>query len=220
MNLTEKAKLLLAEDVFLGGHPDLFDLAGRNLLMVLLREGLTPQSNVLDIGCGCLRGGYWLIHLLEKGWHFGIEPNTTMLDAGRTILLEPGLEDQKQPRFANNSDFDMSVFGQSFDFVVARSIWTHCSKQHIQTMLDGFTANSNKDGIFMSSYIKADIFRKDYQGSQWLGKSHESEKPALVFHKFDWIRRECEQRGLAVRELKEKAFNYGDQVWLRIGRQD
>ena len=64
---------------------------------------------VLDIGCGCLRGGYWLIHFLGKGCYFGIEPNKEMLEAGTRILLEPELEDLKKPKFDFNSNFDFMV---------------------------------------------------------------------------------------------------------------
>jgi hypothetical protein len=48
-------------------------------------------KKVLDLGCGCLRGGYWLIHLLEPGCYCGIEPNQVMLAAGIEHLLEPEL---------------------------------------------------------------------------------------------------------------------------------
>jgi len=50
----------LAETRFLGGPPWTFERLGRHGLEVLLREGLTPQSRVLDVGCGALRLGYWL----------------------------------------------------------------------------------------------------------------------------------------------------------------
>src|SRR5262245_38683866 len=135
--LLDRANRLQAEGVFLGGPTQMFEAAGRNLLMTLLSEGLSPHSKVLDIGCGCLRGGYWLIHFLDEGCYFGIEPNVSMLDAGIRILLEPGLADLKKPRFDHNADFDFTVFKEKFDFLVARSIWSHASKQQIQTMLDG-----------------------------------------------------------------------------------
>jgi hypothetical protein len=70
----------------------------------------------LDIGCGCLRAGYWLIHFLNPRCYFGMEPNRTMLEAGIEKILEPGLIDLKRPRFDCNADFDFSIFGERFDF--------------------------------------------------------------------------------------------------------
>jgi hypothetical protein len=139
-----------------------------------------------------------------------------MLEAGLRILLEPGLADLKRPKFDHNADFDFTIFNESFDFLVARSIWTHASKQQIQTMLDGFVRNANRSGIFLTSYIKPKFFLKDYQGTQWIGRSHESDSPGMVCHSFGWIQTACAKRGLVAEELKDKEYNFGFQTWIRI----
>lgn len=194
----------------------MFETAGRALLITLLSEGLTPSSKVLDVGCGCLRGGYWLIHFLDKSGYCGIEPNVPMLEAGTRILLEPALAGLKQPRFDHNADFDFAVFGEKFDFFVARSIWTHASKQQIQAMLDGFVRNAAKEAVFLASYLKPTLFKKDYKGARWVGRSHESDTPGIVFHSLGWIQAECANRGLVAEEIKERAYNFGNQTWIRI----
>jgi hypothetical protein len=79
-------------------------------LVTLLQEGLQPHSKVLDVGCGCLRGGYWFIHFLNPRCYFGIEPNREMLQVGLDHILEPGLTDLAGPSFSHNDDFDLSVF--------------------------------------------------------------------------------------------------------------
>ena len=65
----------LAQDMFLGGPVETFEAIGRLQLITLLRCGLYPDSRVLDLGCGSLRGGYWLVHFLRPERYFGIEPN-------------------------------------------------------------------------------------------------------------------------------------------------
>jgi hypothetical protein len=215
----ERAKKLQEENIFLGGPPYLFEIAGRKQLMALLGEGLNPQSKVLDIGCGCLRCGYWLIHFLDTECYCGIEPNQNMLDAGIRILLEPELTDLKKPRFDDNAEFDFSVFGEKFDFLVARSIWTHASKGQIKTMLDEFVSNSNDGAVFITSYIRSTLLKRDYNGDRWIGRSHESDRPGLVRHSLSWIQNECENRGLNAEEIKDKAYNFGNQTWLRIRRK-
>ena len=188
--LIARAKKLKAKGIFIGGPMKFFKTAGQKQLITLLSQGLTPNSKVLDIGCGCLRGGYWLIHFLNQGCYFGIEPNIEMLEGGIKILLEPGLVDLKKPRFDHNSDFNFAVFGEKFDFVVARSVWTHASKQQIQTMLDAFINTTNTKGIFITSYIRAKSFEEDYQGTEWVGKSHTSDQAGIVKHSFSWIETE------------------------------
>jgi SAM-dependent methyltransferase len=152
MRLAEIADKLNREGIFTGGPPHLFEAAGRMQLATLLREGLQPSSRVLDIGCGCLRAGYWLVRLLDLGCYFGIEPNAQMLDAGIQYVLD-GATRAKKPRFDNNDQFDFSVFGVKFDVFLARSIWTHASKDQIQVMLDGFVQHSTPEAFFLSSYL-------------------------------------------------------------------
>ena len=199
---------------FLGGPVKDFEAAGRHQLAILLQEGLYPSSKVVDIGCGCLRGGYWLIHFLDKGCYFGIEPNVEMIDAGLAHFLEKDTAKEKCPRFDNNPNFDTSVFSEKFDFFLARSIWTHASKSQIETMLSSFVNDSSDKGVFLTSYLPVGLLGQDYRGDKWVGKSHESDKPGLIRHRFDWLEDQCRKRNLKAKELGAEIFN--DQIWLRI----
>jgi SAM-dependent methyltransferase len=218
-SLTDRASILQDQGIFIGGSAQSFDIPGRKILMTLLDSGLYPNSTVLDIGCGCLRGGYWLIHFLDKDCYFGIEPDKEMLQAGVTILMEPEEIEKKDPKFDSNQDFDFTVFHQAFDFFVARSIWTHASKQQISTMLDGFCQTATENGVFLTSYIKASLLRPDYKGARWVGRSHESDEVGVVAHSLGWIQSECEKRGLGVQEILTETLNFGNQAWLKITRQ-
>ena len=217
--LQERANKLKAEGAFLGGPVEVFETAGRKVLITLLSVGLSPESRVLDIGYGCLRCGYWLIHFLDKGCYFGIEPNIDMLNTGRKYILEPQLEEIKNPSYDSNSVFDFTVFNEKFDFFIARSIWTHASKQQIKIMLDGFVSTANAGGIFITSYIRAIPLLNDYKGANWVGKSHESNTRGVVRHNLGWIKTVCAERGLIVNEIKGEAYNFGHQTWLRIKRK-
>ena len=217
--LLEVAERLHSEGIFTGGPLRYFEIAGRLQLATLLREGVYPWSKLLDLGCGCLRGGYWLIHFLDRGRYFGIEPHAMMLQKGMQLVLEPEILDQKQPRFDNNDRFDFSVFGEKFDVVLARSVWTHASKEQVERMLDGFLANSSGDAFFLTSYLPASLWRwrrRDYRGQQWKGKSHESSRPGQVYHSFRWVKAQVEARGLFVRQLTDLVLN--GQCWLKISR--
>jgi hypothetical protein len=207
MRLQAKAEQLNAKKIFLGGPIADFERAGRLQLITLLRAGLYPDSKVVDIGCGCLRGGYWLIHFLDPDCYCGIEPDVAMLQAGITDLLEREVLEAKRPRFDTNSDFDTSVFGEKFDFFLARSIWTHASKPQIQQMLDSFGRDGAPGSVFLASYLPTDRRHPlDYQGEGWSSK--------LIHHRPGWMQQECQRRGLAVQELEEDRLN--NQIWLQI----
>jgi hypothetical protein len=217
--LKERVDRLQAEGIYLGGLPENFESGGRKQIITLLSQGMNPNSKVLDIGCGCLRGGYWCIHFLDEGCYFGIEPNIEMLNGGIRILLEPGLMESKKPRFDNNEVFDFAVFGEKFDFFVARSIWSHASKPQIQQMLDGFVSTAKPESIFITSYLRPTIFKPDYKGATWVGRCHKSSVKGFVHHSLSWIRKECAQRGLDVEEIRQPEYNYFHQIWLRIAQK-
>lgn len=220
MKLAEIADKLHRDGIFTGGPPRSFESVGRLQLSTLVREGLYPSSKLLDVGCGCLRAGYWLIRLLDRGCYFGIEPNERMLQVGVKQVLGPEVQVEKLPRFDTNDRFDFSVFGTKFDVILARSIWTHASKSQIQAMLDTFLQNSTSDAFFLTSYMPASWISReasDYNGAQWVGRSHTSTTPGLVYHKRSWIESECRARGLLLQQLSDAPFN--EQYWLKISRR-
>lgn len=145
----------VARTTWLGGPPDQFEPVGRLGFQLLMREGLRPSSRVLDVGCGALRLGYWLMRFLDPGCYFGIEPQQDMLRVGLEQLVEPQVVERAGAHFSANDDFDFSVFDETFDFVVARSIWTHASKAQISAMLGSFAANSSPGALFLTSYKPA-----------------------------------------------------------------
>jgi SAM-dependent methyltransferase len=212
-SLQAKGQKLARRGIFTGGPVHCFEAVGRSVFIFLLENKLMPESRVLDVGCGCLRVGYWLINFLDSGCYFGIEPNETMLSAGIEELLEPELLKYKRPRFDSTDQFDFSVFDNEFDFVLARSVWTHASLSQIRAMLDGFASTAADNGVFFTSYLRASWRRKAYVGESWVGRSHESDAPGMVRHRFEEIRRECFDRELLVEEMPQRIRN---QIWLRI----
>ena len=190
-----------------------FERTGRAQIRTLIGHGLNPWSKLLDVGSGAFCGAYWMIHFLDEGCYHGIEPNREMLAAGMANIAEPDLIERKKPRFDHNDRFNFSPFGQKFDFFHAHSIWTHSSKAHIETMLDGFVEHSADRAVFLTSFKRPiPLVRPDYKGSEWVGASHEQEEAGIVRHDFGWVRRQCERRGLTA-TLAEKIHK---QRYIRI----
>ena len=214
--LQSQGEAMMARYGFLGVPAETFDDAGRRQFVTLLNEGLNHESRVLEIGCGCLRAAYWLIRFLDAGCYCGIEPARQRVQYGLECLFLPGEVEPKRPRFEFNADFDLSVFGARFDFVLAGSIWTHASKKHIEVMLDGFIHYSTPAAIFLASYLPADSEESDYAGDAWVGTSHESDIPGVIHHSLAWIEDQCAKRGLLVAHLPGGAFD--GQYWLRVQR--
>jgi len=204
----------MARHGFLGVPVETFEDAGRRQFIALLDEGLSPESKVLDIGCGCLRTAYWLIRFLDPGCYYGIEPASVRVEYGLDHLFTPELVMAKQPRFDFNSHFDSSVFVAKFDYFLAGSIWTHASKAQIETTLETFLRDSNPTSVFLASYLPALSPDDDYQGQCWVGTSHESDTPGVIRHALPWITEQCQKRGLRVQDIPGEAFD--SQYWLRV----
>src|SRR5258708_22118404 len=82
-----RAEEMISCHGFLGVPVETFAEAGRRQLEALLEEGLRPESRVLDIGCGCLRAAYWLIHYLDPRCYCGLEPARRRGGAHLRLLL-------------------------------------------------------------------------------------------------------------------------------------
>lgn len=196
--------------VLLGGATEVFDLAGRHQFILLLENGLLPESKVLDIGCGSLRAGYWLIRFLDPGCYFGIEPSPKRLSAGIEYFITPEIKETKQPAFAHNDDFEFSVFEQKFDFFLANSIWTHASGRQIERMLDSFVDNTNDNAAFLTSYFRVSVPDEEYQGDQW--------STNVIRHKRIWLRDLCRARSLSFHEITHQG-PLGHLMWVRTGQE-
>jgi SAM-dependent methyltransferase len=199
---------------FTGGDLKLFAKVGRYTLNSLKRNGLKRSSKVLDYGCGSLRVGYWLVRFLRAGCYYGIEPNQKLLGPGIKHALGPELVDEKRPRFSNVARFDFSVFGEKFDFVVARSIFSHASPEQFLTAMESFRENSADGAVMLASYRPlrardgdADIVDPNPEGPNW----------RLRRFNRSWLRARARERGLAADNFGEP---FNGQVWLKLSKAD
>lgn len=229
----ERGSQMMADHGFLGVPVETFDQAGREQLIALLGEGMNPESKVIEFGCGCLRIAYWLVRFLDARRYHGIEPARRRVEYGLAYLFASDEVEIKQPRFDFNATFDSSVFGERFDFFLARSIWTHAAKPQIEAMLDSFLRDSVDGGVFLTSYFPTTSQNVEYQafltthfppqsgdgydGDRWVGTSHESETSGVVQHSLRWIVEQCHRRELRVTELP--GVDCDSQLWLRIERE-
>ena len=107
------------------GPPDQYDFMGATQFRLLTALGLCEDHRLLDIGCGSLRAGRFLMMYLRPGRYFGIEPNAWLIEAARDQEIGRDLFALRRPRFDHNADMRFDVFGCRFDALVAQSIFSH-----------------------------------------------------------------------------------------------
>lgn len=96
---------------------------GRDHLDYLLSRGLTPHDNFLDLGCGALRTGIFVIPYLEADRYYGIEAHRLSLEAAVNYEIPLNNLAHKNPRLLHSSKFDLTHWNVSFDWIFAFSLF-------------------------------------------------------------------------------------------------
>ena len=127
---------------------------GRIQIEFMKRRGLEPHHKFLDVGCGVLRGGLHLIDYLEPGNYHGIEAQEARIAAGEWELRQAGLE-HKKPNLLVNEAFEVDLFGGTFDYALALSLFTHLDLNHIVRCLYKVGESLNEQGEFYATFREA-----------------------------------------------------------------
>ena len=101
-----------------------WDELGKLQYDFLLKQGLKQHNKLLDVGCGCLRGGLHFIKFLEAGCYSGMDINASLIRAAEIELQEAGLK-HKSPYLLVNDEFDFSLFENKFNYMLSVSVFTH-----------------------------------------------------------------------------------------------
>ncbi len=134
---------------------DMWEELGKLQFDFLCAQGLLPEHQFLDVGCGALRGGIHFIRYLEPGHYCGIDLNASLIKAGRDVELPAvGLVD-KHPHLLVNDRFVFEKFGRPFDFVLALSVFTHLPVNSIERCLVKLVKVLKPGGRFFASFFEA-----------------------------------------------------------------
>lgn len=102
----------------------------------LLKSGLSPSDILLDIGCGCFRGGQHFIEYLNATNYLGIEKEATLISLGLEKELDEDLVKNKNPELVISSRFEFEKFKQTPNWSIAQSVFTHLSFEDIKLCLE------------------------------------------------------------------------------------
>ena len=150
---------------------------------------------VCGLGCGVLRGGYWLTHFLNAGCYCGIEPHAGRLTMGLQTTSGARTYEAKRPRFETNANFDPSAFGERLtlsrvlDLDARVKTTDRDDARRLPAVFDG------------TRRVSHDVPRQqpgssqDYRGDTWYGTSHESVVTGCIRHRRSWIKTRAEPQG-------------------------
>jgi SAM-dependent methyltransferase len=184
------------------GPPDKYDVIGALQFWVMVSRGMREHHRMLDIGCGSLRGGRFFIIYLRPDRYHGIEPQADLIRAGIAQELSWGVVRDKRPRFDTNSLCDAGVFGVTFDYVLAQSIFSHAPPHLIRKCLISLKRALAPDGRFVFTYFKG---QTNYHGTAW------AQSPDARYRE-DWMRHQLKINGFSMETL---SFEHpSGQTWV------
>jgi len=159
--------------------------------------GLRQNHYLLDIGCGSLRAGRLLMTYLLPGHYFGIEPTEWPIEAVLEEELGAGFLQIRKPVISHNDCFNLSLFGQRFDYILAHSIFTHAALPQIEKCLSEVKKTLGLTGIFAATYAEGDA---DFEGSEW-------QYPHCIEYRADTLRQLAQKAGLLTMKMPWPLFN-------------
>jgi len=185
------------------GPADKYDVLGFMQLNVLVREGLREQHRVLDIGCGSLRGGRFLLLYLAPGCYYGTEKDAALVQAGIEHEVSAGLVALKRPTFRCTADFNLHFSGIKFDYILAQSILSHASQAQVRKIMAEVAQVLAPRGRFLFTYFQGPV---DYSGTGWAQApdAHYTER---------WMAAAANAAGLTYEHLYYK--HPSNQTWAR-----
>jgi SAM-dependent methyltransferase len=136
-----------------GPDPEAWYGIGKHQYHYLVAQGLRPQHRFLDIACGALRLGQYLIPFLEEGHYFGLDGEEVLVQAALEHELLPAVVSVKKPRFSFNYDFNFD-FVESFDYAIAQSLFTHLTIEDIVKCFANLKPKANRDSTFYFTYFE------------------------------------------------------------------
>jgi SAM-dependent methyltransferase len=131
---------------------DHWDDVGRLQFDFLLREGLTPDHYLLDIGCGSFRGGRFFIDYLANGHYYGVDRDSKHIEAGVEAVLKPAKLTNKNPTIrvveatSEPKNFASLLNRHEFDFVWIHAVFDHIPPESIHRLLDDLSKVLACDG--------------------------------------------------------------------------
>lgn len=141
---------------FVGG---LWHEIGKLQFEFLKSQGIQPTHKLLDIGCGCLRGGIHFVDYLIDGHYTGIDCNSSVLRGGIIELRKAGLGER---RFTLKvcDQFQFNILNTWFDYALAQSLFTHLYANQIEQCIYNLSQVLKPGGVFCCSLFIVDNDKK------------------------------------------------------------
>lgn len=138
---------------------------GEAQIEFLRRVGLRSDDDLLDIGCGDLRGGRYMINYLSQGSYTGVDISKEAIATARENAASWDVNADRITLCVND-DLQFNEFADiSFNWVFANSVLTHLPESKIRECFANLKGILREDGIATLSYQHSDTAEVDHTNS-------------------------------------------------------
>lgn len=128
----------------------------------MINRGLQPHHQMLDIGCGTLRGGRYFIQYLDQDNYYGIDISPKAIAYAQKLVQQEGFE-SKNPHLLLNKQKNLKFeefSGKTFDYILAQSVFTHLKPEHIQECFEHIGQIMHDNSAFYFTYFQGEEYRQ------------------------------------------------------------
>ena len=109
----------------------LWEELGQLQLDFMKNSGLKPENTLLDIGCGCLRGGVKFIEYLNAKKYYGFDISPDLIDIGLKVEAADFASKISNDNFYAAEKFRYPNSWKNIEYAIAVSLFTHLSLNSI-----------------------------------------------------------------------------------------
>ena len=152
----ERIIALVARGDHRGAIGGLWDEVGKLQHDYLVAQGLQPIHRLLDVGCGSLRGGVHFIAYLNSGNYWGVDLNSSLIEAGWNEELRKAKLQERQPReqLVCLKGFEFQSLNERFEFAIALSVFTHMNLNNIRRCLTRLSPVLEPGGKLFATFFE------------------------------------------------------------------
>jgi SAM-dependent methyltransferase len=132
------------------GPPHVWKDKRRFQIEFLERSGLRPETTLVDIGCGTLRGGVPIIERLDPGNYVGIDVRPEIETEARDELREHNLL-AKNPTLLFGQPLTALHLDTRFDIAWAFAVLFHLTDDHLDECFAFVQEHLKADGAFFAN---------------------------------------------------------------------
>ena len=182
----------LGHRAFVGAQNiELWHEIGKLQYHFLVSQGLRPHHKFLDIACGSLRLGQFLIPFLEEEHYFGLEAEPELVTAGLAGEFYHGVAGMKRPQFSYGYGFDFG-FAAGYDYAIAQSLFTHLTLDDIEKCFRQLAIASSSSSRFYFTF---------FEGNDQQNPPIDSDPHEVWWYRFEQLQELAERSGWRLRYI-------------------